>query len=170
MEQTALIVSVIAVAIALASAAFTGWQAFEVRRARVDPLRASWTFASREGTGWRQHQRGWSLKNTGGTSATDVMLRVVYTGHERPTRERTFSAEGPIAPGAEVRLAETENQPETGRWFVPREDGTTHWDPAPVGPDGRPESAAARRVVEQWAEVSWTDVDGKSRRARVALY
>lgn len=145
--------------------------------ARVRPLRVDWVLESSEFSARRGSDRvpsGWFLRNTGGTTAVDVALRVTSSSQAVAARgkdEQILKAEGPIPPGRAVRLHGTEKRYLPGQWFRRGEGADTHlWHHVEVDRDSSPTESEAFRAEEQFATVEWTDEKRKRRRKCIPIY
>ena len=156
--MAALIVSVIAILVAAAAAAFTFWQAFVAQRIRTYTIAARWRLEYRirySAPDW------WYVHNDGGSAATDVRL-TVHPLADRP--EIVFSASGAVHAGQAARLLDTQYRGDPGLWWRPTSDDPKKFELGTAG------DAGAKRFLRQWASISWTDESGRARHKKIPLY
>lgn len=160
-DSTALIVSIIALVVAVIAAGFAGWQAVTAHLARTRPTKAHWIFEYPPASQGYVPQP-WRLHNTGGSMASDVIVRITYparAGHEAINTDFTIGA--PIRPDEAQPIPGTESRGDPRLQL--RQNGTSY------------QPVAANTVAGAWypthrlARVSWRDYRGRSRSADVRL-
>lgn len=155
-EAAAVTVAIIALVVSCAAAGFTGWQAISEHIGRTTPRKASFTIAMPK----YPHER-WSLVNTGGSLATDVVVSVTYL--VKP-QTRVFKAVGLVEPGGFTGLEGTQNQYLPNAWYVP--------NPEKPGTYTRVETEekGAKRVIARDIAVTWRDYRGNPRKGTIRAY
>lgn len=159
-DSTALIVSIIALVVAVIAAGFTGWQAVTEHLARTRSPKARWAFEYPSGIG----SGGlWKLHNTGGSIATAVKVRVTYSGPSREDKSYDFKVDTPIRPGGSQPVPGTENRIDP-RKQVHKIEGKDEWKAVDAGT-----VKDAYYPTSRLAHVTWTDYRGHARSADVPL-
>jgi hypothetical protein len=161
-DPTALVVAIIALAVSIVAAVFSGWQAVTAHLARTRPAPASWTVDYAENV---LSQSIWKLHNTGGSTGTDVALRARNTLATNPEYQTLLLQAGEAIPAGSSRdLKGSENCPGATNVFVPSAGPEGHFDPAEAGTKG------AVHIYDQRATVTWRDHRGKSQKKTVRLW
>ena len=153
-----LVVSVVAIVVALLAAGFTGWQAITAHLARTSPGKATFVISKEhEGSTWRLH-------NTGGSVATDVEVTVTHLLVRDPEqRTSTFSTREPVHPGTSVPLPGTSNKSLSRDRWRPKTDNPDLYEHVPKGEPG------GEYMVGEYATVTWYDYRGRQQKGRTRL-
>lgn len=160
-DFAALVVSIIALVVAVAAAAFTGWQAVTAHLVRNRPTKARWLFEY-PAAGQGYLPQPWKLHNTGGSIASDITVRLIYPardGHEAAHTDFKISApidsgEARPVPGTETRSDPRLQLHQLGSSYHPVAANTV---------------AGAWYPLDEFAQVSWRDYRGREKKARVRL-
>lgn len=160
-DPAALIVALVALGVSVLAAGFSGWQAVTAHLTRTTPGKATWMIEF-PGQG-----KPWMLHNTGGSTATSVVVTVSYPA--KPERSvaaqaRECEALGPVAAGQSAPLVDTEKRGDPRDVLVPVGDGTRNWKVVPQGTPG------AIHMADQFARVDWRDYRGRQRTGRAPLW
>ena len=157
-DSTALIVSIIALVVAVIAAGFTGWQAVTEHLARTRSPKARWAFEYPPS----DRARTWRLHNTGGSIASSIVVRVRYPAREeREAVEQDFDISTPIRPGESAPIPGTDMIADprlqlrhVGGSYIPVEPGKYEdaWYPQ-----------------SDIAQVTWRDYRGRSHSEDVRL-
>lgn len=162
-DSTALIVSIIALGVAVIAAGFTGWQAVTEHLARTRSPKARWTFEyppERQG----YIPQPWRLHNTGGSIAADVVVQVRYPERESYEAFITdFAITAPIKPGEWQPVPGTESRGNPREQMYREPESGTYKAVAAGTVEGAYFPMASK------ARVSWRDYRGRSRSADVPL-
>lgn len=160
-DSSALIVSIIALIVAVVAAGFTGWQAMTAHLARTRPTQARWTFEYPPQTYVAQP---WRLHNTGGSIAADVTIRLTYPEHDgREEFTTDFSVPAPIKPGESAPIPGSESRGDPRQQFYKVPGTSTYQFAAANTVEG------AVYPMAETARVSWRDYRGRTRTSRVRL-
>lgn len=159
-ESSALVISIVALIVAVVAAAFAGWQAVTAHLARTTSRPAAWTIA-RVGTVWRLYNVGGSIASGVRVSASNLLSRELGSD-----ASRTAIVLAPIPAGADAVLTwQPRTLPDPTVRFRPPDADDQGWSPLPAGHTAE----GSRFMVSDKATVEWRDDRGKSRRARVRL-
>lgn len=159
-DQTALLLSGIALAIAILSAAFTGWEAITAHLARTQPRKAHWAIDYTEVD--RMAANAWRILNAGGSLGTDVKLQVTHLRFgERDEKKGHFTAVGVVQPNGRAALVGSERHGDPRKMILRNDDGK--YEEVPAGTDG------AQYLMGQGARITWRDHRGKNRVAKIPI-
>lgn len=160
-DFAALVVSIIALVVAVVAAGFTGWQAITAHLVRNRPTKARWMFEY-PAAGQSYIPQPWTLHNTGGSIASDITVRLIYPARDGHVATHTdFKINAPIDHGQSRPVPGTETR------------GDPRLQIHQVGSSYQP--VAANTVAGAWypidvfARVSWRDYRGRERNAHVRL-
>jgi hypothetical protein len=160
-NETALLLSGIALVIAILSAAFTGWEAITAHLARTQPRKAHWAIDYAE-LDQMAGVSSWYLVNTGGSLGTDVKLEVTFLKIDAMGEEVVwFPVVGVVQPNERAVLADTQKRVDPRMMILKREDN--RFAVVSAGTEG------AWYSVEQWARVTWRGYRGRNRSAKIPL-
>lgn len=157
-DSAALVVSIIALAVAVIAAGFTGWQAITAHLVRTRPSPAKWMIE------FPSNGR-WNLHNVGGSIATDVTIRLGFLTTKVGKPWRQFEVGQAVAPGASVPVPDTDRVPDPRVKMYPNPDRPNTRLPVKDG-DSR---ADAEYVTDHFVTIHWRDYQGRTKRGRVPV-
>lgn len=161
-DPLALIVAVIALAISIIAAGFTGWEAVTAHLSRTRPRPAAWVVS------YRRSDEAWLLHNVGGSVASFVRIRIEFPisregGNLDPYR--SASVDSPVHPGQEALVQWNAKVVDPQELCVPSAKGGKSWRPLKEGED----LSDGRYLIAEKARVTWHDYRGRERFTDVRL-
>jgi len=148
------VLSIAALAVSVAAAGFTAWQAVTAHLERTRPKPAVLTLL-KDGVDWM-------IENGGGSTASRVTLTFTYEYQERRGETVTAGVHGDVPAGQRRKVDDSSDR--GGRFIV---EGTMVRE----GSKGRRPKPGERghRILAERVRVDWTDYRGKRRVSTVLL-